>query len=64
MYGHDVAEVLRHVRGVKAPIFLFSSFHKSELKDAILAAPVDGRFNKSQGLDPLLSAIRATLGTP
>ena len=61
LYGDDVAFTLRGERGVKTPIYLFSSVDESELATLAADAGIDGYIHKSVGLDQLVARVRAIL---
>lgn len=60
-FGDDVAAVLKAVRGVKAPIVLFSSLGEIELSERARLAEVEGFVSKSEGLEALVHRIRSLL---
>jgi two-component system response regulator FimZ (fimbrial Z protein) len=60
LYGDDVAMVLRE-RGVKTPIYLFSSLAPAELAERAKSAGVDGYIHKGEGMDHLLDRVREIL---
>jgi len=62
LYGDDVAGVLRNVRGLKTPIYLFSTLPVSELAERANEAGVDGYISKDSGIDHLVERVRAILG--
>jgi DNA-binding response OmpR family regulator len=62
LYGDDVGMVLRKVRGVTAPIWLFSSKPDDELAERVADAGLDGFISKSIGLDALVQRVRTILG--
>jgi DNA-binding response OmpR family regulator len=61
-FGDDVAQVLRAMRNVKRPIFLFSSLDEKVLEQRARDAEVDGWVPKSAGVLALLARIQAALG--
>jgi DNA-binding response OmpR family regulator len=61
-FGDDVAAVLKAVRGVKAPILLFSSMEEDELSERARYAQVEGFVSKSAGIEALVDRIQALLG--
>jgi DNA-binding response OmpR family regulator len=61
LYGDDVAAVLRHVRGARARIFLFSNLPQEELEQRASEAGLDGYINKRDGMDALVSQLRELL---
>ena len=62
LHGDDVATVLRHKRGVKTPIYLFSMLPEEELRERAREARIDGYICKSAGLDHLVTEVRRILG--
>ena len=62
LYGDDVGMVLRKVRGITRPIWLYSSKPDAELAERVADAGLDGFISKSDGLDVLLERVRAILG--
>jgi DNA-binding response OmpR family regulator len=60
-FGDDVAQVLRDVRSVKRPIFLFSSLEETVLAARAAEAQVDGWVSKSAGVLALLARVRSAL---
>jgi len=60
-YGDDVAAVLRAMRGVRAPILLFSSLGERELSERARIAEVDGYIPKSAGIEALVARINGLL---
>jgi DNA-binding response OmpR family regulator len=61
LYGDEVAAILRHHRGVKTPIYLFSSVEESQLAELARAAAIDGYITKQAGMDALVLRIREIL---
>jgi DNA-binding NarL/FixJ family response regulator len=59
--GDDVATVLRMVRGIDAPIWLFSDLPETELSARAREAKVQGFVSKRAGVAKLVDAVRATL---
>ena len=57
LYGDDVAFTLRGERGVKTPIYLFSSIDEAELAGLAADAGIDGYIPKSAGLDALVARV-------
>jgi DNA-binding response OmpR family regulator len=64
LFGDDIGMVLRRVRRVKAPIFLFSTLPEAELAARAEEAGLDGYISKDAGLDAMLARVRAILGEP
>jgi len=63
LFGDDVGFVLRGVRGVTAPVYLFSSLDEEELERRVLAAELDGYMCKSAGIEAMVDRVRTILGT-
>jgi DNA-binding response OmpR family regulator len=61
LYGDDVASVLRHVRGARARMILFSNLPADELAVRASEAGLDGYLTKQQGMDALVSRVRELL---
>lgn len=61
LYGDDVASVLRNERGVKTPIYLFSTLPAEELAQRAAEAKVDGYINKDAGAEHLIAEVRRIL---
>ena len=61
LYGDDVAAVLRNERGVKTPIYLFSTLADDELRERARDAGVDGFISKDAGLDHLVAEVARIL---
>lgn len=57
VFGDDVGMVLRQVRDIQAPIWLFSSRPPDELAERAKDAGVDGFISKQDGLDHLVTRI-------
>ena len=64
LYGDDVAAILRHERGVRGRIVLYSTLDEDELKQRAAAANVDGFINKGLGLKHLVAEVERILGAP
>ncbi len=62
MFGDHVATVLRHIRGMKMPIYLFSTRSQEELASRVEEAQVDGYIAKDEGVEGLVTKVRAVLG--
>jgi DNA-binding response OmpR family regulator len=62
LFGDDVGMVLRKVRGITRPIWLYSSKPDAELADRVADAGLDGFISKNDGLDVLVERVRAILG--
>ena len=63
LFGDEVASVLRHERGVKAKIVLYSSLDSEVLAGLATSAGVDGWISKSQGIQHLVDEVRRLLAT-
>jgi DNA-binding response OmpR family regulator len=61
-YGDDVANVLRAVRKVSAPIYLLSSLDEKDLARRAAASEIEGYIPKSVGVDGVVERIRAIFG--
>jgi len=61
LFGDDIGMVLRSVRGVTAPIVLFSTLEKDELQQRAREAQLDGFISKNEGLDALVALVRQFL---
>jgi DNA-binding response OmpR family regulator len=61
-FGDDVAQVLREVKKVNVPIFLFSSLDARVLAERARDAEVDGWVPKSAGVATLVTRIKSALG--
>ena len=61
LYGDDVANVLRYVRGVKTPIYMLSSENVTELSKRAQEAGVDGFISKNDGMTAVFARIRELL---
>ncbi|HEU5056496.1 MAG TPA: response regulator [Kofleriaceae bacterium] len=64
LFGDDVGMVLRKVRGITQPIWLYSSKPEAELAERVADAGLDGFISKSDGLDVLVERVRTILGDP
>ena len=62
LYGDDVASVLRTERGVRAPIYLFSTLAPEELAERAREARVDGWISKNDGVDHLVDEVKKIIG--
>ncbi len=63
LYGDDVGMALRYQRGVKSPIYLFSTLDDEELKTRASDTGLDGFISKQAGMDHLIAEVRKILGT-
>jgi DNA-binding response OmpR family regulator len=61
LFGDDVGMVLRKVRGVHVPIWLYSSRPADELAERVRDAGVDGYISKTDGLDVLVERVAQIL---
>lgn len=61
LFGDDVASVLRHVRGVRAPIYLLSDLDEAELAQRAANAQIEGYISKRRGLEALVERVNAIL---
>jgi DNA-binding response OmpR family regulator len=64
LFGDDVGMVLRKVRGITRPIWLYSSKPSAELAERVAEAGLDGFISKSDGLDVLVERVQQILGDP
>jgi two-component system OmpR family response regulator len=62
-YGDDVGAVLRDVRGLRAPMVLFSSLAEGELAARAAEQGFDDYVSKDAGVETLMSRIRALLAS-
>lgn len=62
LFGDDVGMVLRKVRGITRPIWLYSSKPDAELAERVADAGLDGFISKNEGLDVLVARVREILG--
>jgi DNA-binding NarL/FixJ family response regulator len=60
LFGDDVAMVLRQ-RGLKTPIYLFSSLDPADLAERSVAARVDGYISKQQDMAHMVQRVREIL---
>jgi DNA-binding response OmpR family regulator len=65
-FGDDVAMVLRDVRGLGAPIYLFSAIAEAELAERAAAIGIEGYISKRIGVDRIVERVRVVLaaGSP
>jgi DNA-binding response OmpR family regulator len=61
LYGDDVGNVLRYVRGVKTPIYMLSSADTSELETRSKDAGLDGWISKRDGMRVVFERIKQLL---
>jgi DNA-binding response OmpR family regulator len=64
LFGDDVAMVLKAVRGVDAPIYLYSNLDPEELEARATEAELDGFILKRDGVEALVGRVRSILGVP
>ena len=65
MFGDQVAAVLRQVRGMTVPIWLFSNRNGADLARRVAEAQADGFVSKDAGIDDLVRRVKTILeGTP
>jgi CheY-like chemotaxis protein len=64
LFGDDVAAILRHERGVRGRIVLYSTLDEPELKQRAIDAKVDGYINKALGLKHLVAEVERILAQP
>lgn len=60
-YGDDIGQVLRHVRGMKIPIVLFSSLEDEDLASRTKEAQLDAFVPKKSGPTALLAMVNSLL---
>jgi DNA-binding response OmpR family regulator len=60
-FGDDVAAVLRHVREIRSPIYLFSNLDDEDLRRRVEEAQVDGFISKRWGIDMILDRVSEIL---
>jgi DNA-binding response OmpR family regulator len=60
-FGDDVAAVLRHMRKLTLPIYLFSNLEDEELDRRAADAQIDGYISKRWGLDAVLACVAEIL---
>ncbi len=61
MFGDDVATVLRVVRKVDVPIWLFSDRPEPELGVRVNSAGIEGYISKRDGVTEMVKRVRAIL---
>lgn len=61
LYGDDVGNVLRYVRGVQTPIYMLSSAEPGELHTRATEAGLDGWISKRDGMAAVFQRIRELL---
>jgi DNA-binding response OmpR family regulator len=60
-FGDDVAMVMRHVRGVRVPIYLLSELGQQELQQRAVEADIDGFISKADSMEQLVERVRGIL---
>jgi DNA-binding response OmpR family regulator len=60
LYGDDVAMVLRQ-RGLKTPIYLFSSLDPADLAERSASARLDGYISKQHDMEHMVQRVREIL---
>lgn len=63
LYGDEVASVLKHSRGVTAPIYLFSSLLEADLAERVTSARLDGYILKERGIPHLVDRLATIFAT-
>jgi DNA-binding response OmpR family regulator len=63
VFGDDVGSVLRGSRGLKTPIYLYSSLPADELDERAKDAGLDGFICKDVGMEGLIDALLALLNS-
>jgi DNA-binding response OmpR family regulator len=63
LYGDDVAAILRHERGVRGRIVLFSTLDEDELRQRATDAKVDGYIAKGLGMKHLVAEVARILAS-
>jgi DNA-binding response OmpR family regulator len=61
LFGDEVANVLRNVRGIQAKIYLYSSLDPDQLTKLVGNARLDGWIAKSDGIAHLVEEVRRLL---
>jgi DNA-binding response OmpR family regulator len=61
-FGDDIGMVMRTVRGINTPIFLYSMLDEADLAERVRVAEVDGYICKRGGVTMLLESVRSILG--
>ena len=61
-FGDDIGMVMRAMRGISVPIFLYSMLDEIELAERARAAEIDGYICKRNGLTVLVESVRSVLG--
>lgn len=62
LFGDDVAATLRHGRGLKAKVVLYSSLDADHLERLAADAGLDGWISKSSGVGHMVARVLALLG--
>ena len=63
-FGDDVAMVLRLVRGIDVPIYLFSNLDEDELAERAADAECDGWISKRSGIEAMVNRVGSIVGPP
>ena len=63
LFGDDVANVLRNVRALQTPIYLYSTLAEDELRERAVEANIDGFISKNEGTEHLVAEVKRILGT-
>lgn len=63
LFGDDVAAILRHERGVRGRIVLYSTLDEDELRQRAIDAKVDGYIAKDKGLKHLVAEVEKIFAT-
>lgn len=61
-FGDDIANVMRNVNGVEAPIYLLSSLTDSELTMRASDAGIEGFISKNIGFELIVGRVNEILG--
>jgi CheY-like chemotaxis protein len=61
IFGDDIAMVLRKVRGLRIPIYLFSNLDRDELSRRASEADIDGFICKRDGIETLVHSVQRIL---
>jgi CheY-like chemotaxis protein len=62
LFGDDIASILRNDRGLRTPIYLFSTLSPAELAMRARDARVDGYISKELGMSNLVDEVHRILG--
>jgi len=61
LFGDDIAAIIRHVRGARGRIVLFSNLGPAELATRTAEAELDGYICKRDGMEALVSQVKGFL---